>query len=139
MVDPGEESDPYRLAEMELSEKKIPFIVRRYLPDGSYEDWKVNELYVEWTSFKWMLINLSCLYYFKMLVPDTDQSIDTDIEERKFKPYRGMKSEIVSDEETQEPEMEELDIRNTVLQGSFLPVCLVASRRAFPLNSFIFD
>ena len=47
MVDPGEESDPYRLAEMELSEKKIPFIVRRYLPDGSYEDWKVNELYVE--------------------------------------------------------------------------------------------
>lgn len=47
MVDPGEESDPYRLAEVELSEKKIPFIVRRYLPDGSYEDWKVNELYVE--------------------------------------------------------------------------------------------
>jgi DNA-directed RNA polymerase I, II, and III subunit RPABC2 len=47
MVDPGDESDPYRLAELELSEKKIPFIVRRYLPDGSYEDWKVNELYVE--------------------------------------------------------------------------------------------
>ena len=47
MVDPGEESDPYRLAEMELSEKKIPFIVRRYLPDGSYEDWRVKELYIE--------------------------------------------------------------------------------------------
>ena len=47
MVDPGDESDPYRLAEIELSEKKIPFIVRRYHPDGSYEDWKVSELYVE--------------------------------------------------------------------------------------------
>ena len=48
MVDPGDESDPYRLAEIELSEKKIPFIVRRYLPDGSFEDWKVSELYIEW-------------------------------------------------------------------------------------------
>ena len=47
MVDPGDESDPYRLAEIELDAKKIPFIVRRYLPDGSYEDWKVSELYVE--------------------------------------------------------------------------------------------
>ena len=47
MVDPGDESDPYKLAEVELSEKKIPFIVRRYLPDGSYEDWKVSELYIE--------------------------------------------------------------------------------------------
>ena len=47
MVDPGDESDPYKLAEVELSEKKIPFIVRRYLPDGSFEDWKVSELYIE--------------------------------------------------------------------------------------------
>ena len=47
MVDPAGESDPYKLAEMELSEKKIPFIIRRYLPDGSYEDWKVSELYID--------------------------------------------------------------------------------------------
>jgi DNA-directed RNA polymerase I, II, and III subunit RPABC2 len=47
MVDDGGESDPYRLAELELDAKKIPFIVRRYLPDASYEDWKVSELYVE--------------------------------------------------------------------------------------------
>ena len=47
MVDPGDESDPYRLAEIELDSGKIPFIVRRYLPDGSYEDWKVSELQVE--------------------------------------------------------------------------------------------
>lgn len=44
MVDPGEESDPYKLAEMELQNRKVPFIVRRYLPDSSYEDWKVSEL-----------------------------------------------------------------------------------------------
>jgi DNA-directed RNA polymerase I, II, and III subunit RPABC2 len=47
MVDPGDESDPYRLAEIELDAKKIPFIVRRYLPDGAYEDWKVSELFIE--------------------------------------------------------------------------------------------
>lgn len=31
----------------ELRAKKVPFTVRRYLPDGSYEDWKVSELVVE--------------------------------------------------------------------------------------------
>ena len=45
MIDPCDESDPYRLAEIELSERKVPFIVRRYLPDGSYEDWKASELF----------------------------------------------------------------------------------------------
>jgi len=38
------ETDPYRLAERELAENKIPFIIRRFLPDGSFEDWKINEL-----------------------------------------------------------------------------------------------
>ena len=37
-------TDPILIAEKELREKKIPFIIRRYLPDGSYEDWKVSEL-----------------------------------------------------------------------------------------------
>jgi DNA-directed RNA polymerase I, II, and III subunit RPABC2 len=36
--------DPIAIAEKELIEGKIPFIVRRYLPDGSFEDWKVEEL-----------------------------------------------------------------------------------------------
>ena len=27
--------------------KKIPIIIRRYLPDGSFEDWAVDELIVE--------------------------------------------------------------------------------------------
>uniref|UniRef100_A0A0E0AJC0 Uncharacterized protein n=1 Tax=Oryza glumipatula TaxID=40148 RepID=A0A0E0AJC0_9ORYZ len=31
----------------ELRARKIPFTIRRYLPDGSYEDWGVDELIVE--------------------------------------------------------------------------------------------
>ncbi|CAL8472024.1 g11566 [Coccomyxa elongata] len=44
MVELNGESDPLEIAMKELREKKIPFIVRRYLPDGSYEDWTVEEL-----------------------------------------------------------------------------------------------
>ena len=40
---PGE-TDPYQLAERELAERKIPYIIRRYLPDHTYEDWKLSEL-----------------------------------------------------------------------------------------------
>ena len=36
--------DPMIIAEKELREKKIDYIVRRYLPDGTYEDWDLNEL-----------------------------------------------------------------------------------------------
>ena len=36
--------DPLSIAEKELSENKIPFIIRRYLPDGKFEDWRVSEL-----------------------------------------------------------------------------------------------
>ncbi len=42
-IEPGE-WDPLKIAEKELVERKIPFIIRRYLPDGSYEDWRVDEL-----------------------------------------------------------------------------------------------
>ena len=30
--------DPIQIAEKELLENKIPYIIRRILPDGSYED-----------------------------------------------------------------------------------------------------
>ena len=43
-LDAEGETDPYKIAEKELQERKIPFIIRRYLPDGSYEDWKLTEL-----------------------------------------------------------------------------------------------
>lgn len=44
MVELEGESDPLRIAMKELKERKIPFIIRRYLPNKSYEDWHVNEL-----------------------------------------------------------------------------------------------
>jgi len=44
LVDLEGETDPLQIAQKELSQKKIPLIVRRYLPDGSYEDWSVAEL-----------------------------------------------------------------------------------------------
>ena len=57
LVDLEGETDPLQIANKELSQKKIPLIVRRYtlektvskacsryLPDGSYEDWSVAEL-----------------------------------------------------------------------------------------------
>ena len=34
------------IAIQELLKKKMPLIVRRYLPDGVYEDWKVDELII---------------------------------------------------------------------------------------------
>lgn len=40
------ETDPLAIAMKELAQKKIPLIVRRYLPDGSYEDWGVQELII---------------------------------------------------------------------------------------------
>ncbi|KAK9322431.1 DNA-directed RNA polymerase [Lipomyces orientalis] len=47
LVDLEGETDPLQIAMKELAQKKIPLIVRRYLPDGSYEDWASDELIVE--------------------------------------------------------------------------------------------
>lgn len=44
LVDVKDETDPLRIAMRELKENKIPIVVRRYLPDGSFEDWKATEL-----------------------------------------------------------------------------------------------
>ncbi|KAI0784980.1 RNA polymerase, subunit omega/K/RPB6 [Abortiporus biennis] len=38
------ETDALQIAIKELSQRKIPLIIRRYLPDGSFEDWPVSEL-----------------------------------------------------------------------------------------------
>jgi len=40
------ETDPLVIATRELKEKKIPIIIRRYLPDNSYEDWSLDQLVV---------------------------------------------------------------------------------------------
>jgi len=44
LVDLEGETDPLQIAIKELNEKKIPLIVRRYMPDGCYEDWTCEEL-----------------------------------------------------------------------------------------------
>lgn len=46
LVDIEDETDPLKIAFKELKEGKIPFIIRRKLPDNSYEEWNVNELIV---------------------------------------------------------------------------------------------
>ena len=45
MVELKGETDPVKIARRELTERRLPLIVRRYFPDSvEYEDWDVNEL-----------------------------------------------------------------------------------------------
>lgn len=43
LVNTSDLKDPFDKAERELAEKKTPFIIRRTLPDNTYEDWKMEE------------------------------------------------------------------------------------------------
>ena len=43
---PRGETDPLKIAKLELKERKVPIIIRRYLPDGSHEDWSIDELVI---------------------------------------------------------------------------------------------
>jgi len=47
MVDLAGETDPLKIAMKELRERKIPMIIRRYLPDNSYEDWALGDLIID--------------------------------------------------------------------------------------------
>jgi len=51
MIDIGSMTDPYQIAVEELNQGKIPLIIRRRLPDGSYEDWNVDELIIDNSMF----------------------------------------------------------------------------------------
>lgn len=44
LVDLEGETDPLEIAKKELAAKRLPLVVRRFLPDGAYEDWAVREL-----------------------------------------------------------------------------------------------
>nr|XP_022292968.1 DNA-directed RNA polymerases I, II, and III subunit RPABC2-like [Crassostrea virginica] len=44
MVELEGETDPLQIAMKELKARKIPIIIRRFLPDGSFEDWGIDEL-----------------------------------------------------------------------------------------------
>jgi len=40
----SDDRDPIAIAEKELREGVLPFVIRRYLPNGKYEDWDVKDL-----------------------------------------------------------------------------------------------
>jgi len=46
MVELEGETDPLAIAMKELKARKIPIIIRRFLPDGSYEDWGIEDLII---------------------------------------------------------------------------------------------
>lgn len=60
MVEIDAESDPLQIAAKELRERKIPIIIRRYLPDGSFEDWGIDELII---SDFWEVQGLITVHY----------------------------------------------------------------------------
>lgn len=43
-IEPGNLKESYDIAEKELEERKMPFVVRRFMPNGNYEDWEISEL-----------------------------------------------------------------------------------------------
>lgn len=47
LVDIEGETDPLQIAMKELAQRKTPLVIRRYLPDGSYEDWGCDELILD--------------------------------------------------------------------------------------------
>lgn len=47
LVDIEGETDPLQIAMKELMQRRIPLVIRRYLPDGSYEDWGCDELIID--------------------------------------------------------------------------------------------
>lgn len=55
MVDFQGEEDPLKIAQRELMEKKIPIFIRRYLPDRSYEDWKISELIIGESKYRMII------------------------------------------------------------------------------------
>ena len=41
---PEHVTDTYNIAKMEFEQKKIPLIIRRHLPNGNIELWRLNDL-----------------------------------------------------------------------------------------------
>ena len=47
MISPPFPEECYNIALMELKEKKIPLIIRRYLPNKKFEDWRLEDLIIK--------------------------------------------------------------------------------------------
>ncbi len=41
------ETDPIKIAELELRQRKIPMIIKRTLPDGTVEMWELEDMIIE--------------------------------------------------------------------------------------------
>lgn len=46
MIQVGKLREPIEMAKKELLEGKCPLIIRRHLPNGTYEDWRLDELLI---------------------------------------------------------------------------------------------
>ena len=47
LISPPFPDECYKIAEQELQEKKIPLIIRRYLPNKRFEDWRLEDLIIK--------------------------------------------------------------------------------------------
>ncbi len=47
MINLENQTDSLEIASKELKERKIPIVIRRYLPSGKYEDWHLDELIID--------------------------------------------------------------------------------------------
>jgi DNA-directed RNA polymerase I, II, and III subunit RPABC2 len=47
MVELGGETDPLVIAMKELKARRLPITIRRHMPDGSYEDWSIDDLIIQ--------------------------------------------------------------------------------------------
>ena len=47
MIKHNLETDSLEIAARELKDRKIPITIRRFLPNGEYEDWKLDELIID--------------------------------------------------------------------------------------------
>ena len=68
MVELEGETDPLAIAMKELKQRKIPIIIRRYLPDQSYEDWAIDELIIVdmWSQKNAKKIPTNCLLFLML-------------------------------------------------------------------------
>lgn len=46
-TDVGGETDSIRIAEMELRARTLPLRIRRFLPDGTHEDWSLADMFID--------------------------------------------------------------------------------------------
>jgi len=47
LVEIGNLDNPVDIALKELKERKLPYIIRRPLPNGMFEDWRIDELRID--------------------------------------------------------------------------------------------